>query len=304
MAESYHELVSAGRAPWKEPELFLALHAFVGSGAISDPAALEAIRFHLHRAVQPPVEWCRPFLRSPVLRSELYRYDRARSATISLSRLRNGGPVVIPAAAGLFADMLDETVYPSLDVDADESVCSQLEDAFDIIDRFRPGLLRDIVSTVSVVALVGDFGRPGFSCRTRYYGGIFINPEYENGHSLAETIIHEYLHLKLWLWWTFEPVAAQAALEVETDSPVTGRRRQVGVMLQAYLIYAQCIEFYAWAVRDGRFGDIAWPRARLNWLIERAPVLRDALSDVLSKEKTATRMIGAINDAMQPYRMA
>ena len=108
---------------------------------------------------------------------------------------------------------------------------------------------------MSVIALVGDFGRPGFSCRTRYYGGIFINPEYENGHWLAETIIHEHLHLKLWLWWTFEPVAAQAALEVEIDSPVTGRRRQVGAMLQAYLIYAQCIEFYAWAVRDGGFGD-------------------------------------------------
>jgi hypothetical protein len=157
---------------------------------------------------------------------------------------------------------------------------------------------------VSVIALVGDFGRPGFSCRTRYYGGIFINPEYENGHWLAETIIHEHLHLKLWLWWTFEPVAAQAALEVEIDSPVTGRRRQVGAMLQAYLIYAQCIEFYAWAVRDGGFGDIAWPRARLNGLTERAPILGDALSDVLSKEKTATRMIGAINNRMQPYRMA
>jgi hypothetical protein len=52
------------------------------------------------------------------------------------------------------------------------------------------------------------------------------------------------------------------------------------------------------------FGDIARPRARLNWLIERAPILRDALSDVLSKEKTAARMIGAINDGMQPYRMA
>jgi hypothetical protein len=52
---------------------------------------------------------------------------------------------------------------------------------------------------VSVIALVGDFGRTGFSSRTRYYGGIFINPEYENGHWLAETIIHEHLHLKLWL---------------------------------------------------------------------------------------------------------
>jgi hypothetical protein len=57
-------------------------------------------------------------------------------------------------------------------------------------------------------------------------------------------------------------------------------------------------------VRDGGFGDIAWPRARLNGLTERAPILGDALSDVLSKEKTATRMIGAINDGMQPYRMA
>jgi hypothetical protein len=132
----------------------------------------------------------------------------------------------------------------------------------------------------------------------------FHQSRIRNGHPLAATIIHEHLHLKLWLWWTFEPVAAQAALEVEIDSPVTGRRRQVGMMLQAYLIYAQCIEFYAWAVRDGGFGDIEWPRARLNWLIERAPVLRDALSDVLSGEKAATRMIGAINDGMQPYRMA
>ena len=123
---------------------------------------------------------------------------------------------------------------------------------------------------MSVIALVGDFGRPG---------------------SAAEQD-------------TTEPVAAQAALEVEIDSPVTGRRRQVGVMLQAYLIYAQCIEFYAWAMRHREFDDIAWARARLNQLIERAPVLRDALSDVLSKEKTATRMIGAINDGMQPYRKA
>ncbi len=299
--ESYRELVSAGREPWKEPELFLALHAFLWGDALSDPTALEAIRFHLECELEPPARWRRSFLRSPVLRGEVYRYDRVRSATIRLPRLRKGGPIVIPATAKLFADMLDESVYPNVDVEADESLSSRLDCAFNLIDQFRADLLLEILRTVSVIALVGDFGRPGFSCRTRYYGGIFINPGYENGNALAETIIHEYLHLKLWLLWISEPVASRAKLEVVINSPVTGRSRQAGVMLQAYLIYAQCVEFYAWAVHNRVFGNEAWARRRLNWLVERMPALRDNLISVFSQEQTAMLMIQAIDERMHSY---
>lgn len=299
LQELYTELVSAGKTPWKEPELFLALYSLVESDNISDLSMLETVRFHLDCNLKAPPTWRRSYLRSPILRSKLYRFDGGVSTAIDLRAARIGGPTLIPVLSGLFDDIFDGGLYPNVQIDVVESTYLEFNSSFDIIGRVCPELLQDILSTVNVVAVVGDFGRAGFSCRTKYYGGIFINPEYQHGNLLPETIIHEYLHLKLWLWWTFEPICSHETLAVEIASPMTGERRSAGVMLHAYLIYAQCIEFYLLASRRNIFERNEWYDKRLKLLFNRVPILRDTLADVFCAEKAARRMIEVIDERLQ-----
>jgi len=298
LQELYTELVSAGETPWKEPELFLALNALVQSDT-SDLFMLETIRFHLDCNLRPPSTWGRRYLRSPILRGKLYRYDGVAPTAMDLRVVRTGGPMLIPVLAELFDDMLEGEIYQNAYMDIIERTYSKFSSSFDMIGRVFPELLQDILSTVNVIALVGDSGPPGFSCRTKYYGGIFINPEYEHGNLLPESIIHEYLHQKLWLWWTFEPIGSHEALAVEIVSPVTGRRRSAGVMLHAYLIYAQCIEFYLWANRRNILEPDEWHDKRLSLLMNRIPALRDGLANVFRTEKDAMRMIDVVDECLQ-----
>ena len=304
LQEIYADLWSLGAAPWKEPELFLALYALVESFDAPDSFILKAIRFHLVRDLEPPREWRGQYLRSPVLRGKLYRFVDNSSTPMDLPKLRRGGPVLVPVVPGLYFDALNIELYPESKITLSSALCTKIESSLDMIGRFSPALLDDILGTVNVVALVGDIGRPGFSCRTKYYGGIFVNPQYEQGDSLAETIMHEYLHLKLWLLWTFEPVCSDEASVVEIISPITGQRRSTGVMLHAYLIYAQCIEFYLWADREKAGGNAEWNKNRLNHLLDRTLILRDSLASALVEEKSAMEMIDAIDAGLRSRMVA
>lgn len=300
LQEIYADLWSLGAAPWKEPELFLALYALVENFDVPEALILlRVIRFHLIRDLEPPREWRGQYLRSPVLRGKLYRFIDNSSTPIDLPKLRRGGPVLVPVVPGLYFDMLNSELYPESKVPLCGELCAKVESSLDMIGRFSHALLDEILRTVNVVVLLGDMGHSGFSARTKYYGGIFVNPQYEHGDSLAETIIHEYLHLRLWLLWTFEPVCSDEASSVEIMSPMTGERRSVDVMLQAYLIYAQCIEFYLWADREKAGGNAEWNKNCLNHLLGRTPILRDALASVIVEEKSAMQMIDAIDAGLQ-----
>jgi hypothetical protein len=299
LQEIYVDLCSLGAAPWKEPELFLALYALVESFNAPEALILRVIRFHLLRDLEPPREWRGQYLRSPVMRGKLYRFVNDSSTPIDLPKLRRGGPVLVPVVPGLYFDMLSSELYPKSNIPLSNELCTKVEASLDMIGHFSSTLLDDILRTVAVFALVGDMGRPGFSARTKYYGGIFLNPLYERGDSLAETIIHEYLHLKLWLLWTFEPVCSDKVSAVEITSPITGQRRSIDVMLQAYLIYAQCIEFYLWADLVKAGGNAEWNKDRLNHLLDRTPILRDVLASAVVEEKSAVQMIDAIEAGLR-----
>jgi hypothetical protein len=299
LQEIYADLRSLGAAPWKEPELFLALFALVENFNAPEALILRVIRFHLIRDLEPPREWPGQYLRSPVLRGKLYRFVDDTSTPMDLPKLQRGGPVLVPVLPGLYFDALNSELYPESMTPLSRDLCTKIESSLDTIGHFSPSLLDDILRTVNVVALIGNIGRPGFSVRTKYYGGIFLNPEYEHGDSLAETIMHEYLHLKLWLLWTFEPVCSDEASAVEIISPITGQRRSVGVMLHAYLIYAQCIEFYLWVNRVKTGGNAKWNKNRLNHLLDRTPILRDALASAVVQEKSAMQMIDAIDAGLR-----
>jgi hypothetical protein len=299
LQEIYADLRSLGAAPWKEPELFLALYALVESFNAPDALILRAIRFHLIPDLEPPREWRSQYLRSPVLRRKLYKFVDDGSTPMDLPKLRRDGPVLVPVVPGLYFDALNSELYPESKIPLSSELYAKIESSLDMIGHFSPALLDDIIRTVNVIAIVGDMGRPGFSARTKYYGGIFVNPQYEHGDSLAETIMHEYLHLKLWLLWTFEPVCSDEVSAVEIISPITGQRRSAGVMLHAYLIYAQCIEFYLWANRIQAGGNAEWNKNRLDHLLDRMPILRDALVSAVVDEKSAMQMIDAIDAGLR-----
>ena len=162
LQEIYADLWSLGAAPWKEPELFLALYALVESFDAPDSFILKAIRFHLVRDLEPPREWRGQYLRSPVLRGKLYRFVDNSSTPMDLPKLRRGGPVLVPVVPGLYFDALNIELYPESKITLSSALCTKIESSLDMIGRFSPALLDDILGTVNVVALVGDIGRPGF----------------------------------------------------------------------------------------------------------------------------------------------
>jgi hypothetical protein len=150
--------------------------------------------------------------------------------------------------AGLFRDLLGADLYPEVPSSrADGDLLRDVEEALELVRLYDPSLHADVRRCFSVLVLTTDFGtvRSSFNLRLRYLGGLFLNPFHETPLGLAEGLVHEYYHQRLWHWWWDEPLEGLPGEHVEVTSPITGRRRPVPVMTHALLIYAALEEFHA-----------------------------------------------------------
>jgi hypothetical protein len=198
---------------------------------------------------------------------------------------------------GLFRDLIGADLYPdepSSRTDAD--LLRDVADALDLVRRYDEGLYAEMCRCFSVLVLTTDFGtvRSSFNLRLRYVGGLFLNPFHETPLGLAEGLVHEYYHQRLWHWWWLEPLAGLPGEDVQVTSPITGRRRPAPVMTHAFVIYVALAEFHATLARrlDGDARRAAEARsARLSAGI--GP-LGEALRQVVSAPSRAADLLDLV----------
>jgi HEXXH motif-containing protein len=201
----------------------------------------------------------------------------------------------LPFVTGLYSEFLDESLYASRDSVYCSDVIPSIDRALLRIKRYSGPLFQDLCKTVRLIVITNDIGRPCYSCRTAYYGGIFINPSFANGLQIAESLIHEFLHQKFWLWWAYDPLASQERLNRLIVSPITGMTRTVEVMLQAALIYRECLSFYAWALQNEPLKE------EESWTARRVAHLETglkALYPILKSEAGSEGRVAAFLDAI------
>jgi hypothetical protein len=149
---------------------------------------------------------------------------------------------------GLFRDLLGADLYPDEPSSRPhDELMHDVAEAFDLVRRYDEGLHDELCRCFSVLVLTTDFGtvRSSFNLRLRYVGGLFLNPAHETPLGLAEGLVHEYYHQRIWHWWWDEPLDGLPGEDVLVTSPITGRRRPVPVMTHALVIYIALAQFHA-----------------------------------------------------------
>src|SRR5690606_23783957 len=79
-----------------------------------------------------------------------------------------------------------------------------------------------------------------FNLRLRFPGAVFLNPFTVGAPGLAEGLLHEYLHQRMWLWWELCPPTGLPDWQRSIHSPMSGQTRPLVTMLQAAVIF-RCV---------------------------------------------------------------
>ncbi len=199
---------------------------------------------------------------------------------------------------GLFRDLLGADLYP--DVPAarpDEDLLQDVEAALQRVRLHDEALHAEVQRCFSVLVLTTDFGtvRSSFNLRLRYVGGLFLNPFHETPLGLAEGLVHEYYHQRLWHWWWNEPLQGLPGEDVQVVSPITGRQRPVPVMTHALVIYTALAGFHADLAGRLDGAERAAAEARAQRLAGGIGPLRDALRQAVPPGTRAAELLDLVD---------
>lgn len=151
--------------------------------------------------------------------------------------------------------------------------------AVDLLERYSPEIaadLRDVIRTVVLVPDLRDARQWSYNLRLAYFGAVFVNAFAVERHGMAEALMHEYFHQRLWQWWTYERPSGLPPESVLIRSPITNREKPAIVMLQALLIYVSAQRLYA----DVASGDESLTPEERRWVEQRASSLSAAIPDL------------------------
>jgi hypothetical protein len=208
----------------------------------------------------------------------------------------------------LFEDFVPTSLYPRVhSCDSPQRFISQVGGALSQISRYDDSLLEDLSRVVSWVVLTPDFGdskRWSYSFRLGFFTGVFVNAYRCNEYGLAEGLIHEYYHLRLWQWWYFEPLVGLPDEDRTIVSPVSERTRSVAVMTQALLIYIELIRYYAWSLCDDRADKEGFRGTRLKTLGSALPSLLEQLTRYAPEDSSFERLLGVASAEWEETKRA
>jgi hypothetical protein len=205
-------------------------------------------------------------------------------------------PVLMPRT-GLFRDLVPSNLYLDAPPPDRGELLAKVEAAAPLIREHSEALWDDVVAAVRCLVLVpplDDAKQWSYNLRLSYFGAIFVDAFAVGAHGVAEAIVHEYFHQRLWQWWDHEPPSGLPPEDRVVVSPVTGRPKPARVMLQALLIYAAAQRLNADLAareRGASEAESAWSERRSAELGRALPGLRDVLLDCLDEDTTAGRIV-------------
>jgi HEXXH motif-containing protein len=202
---------------------------------------------------------------------------------------------------GLFNDVAGDLYNATPSPVRAEALVTVADEALAIIGAYSDQLYHGILETVRTIAFTSDDHQVtrSFSMRTAYPGGVFsarCDPI-----ALAENIIHEYYHCRLWTWWLIERPQDLPGDDISITSPVTGMSRPVATMMHAALIYFSLIDFYRVLCRDiDKASDCTQRRfceGRLQQLERGAPAVLHSLRNMLQDRPESLRFVDIVAQA-------
>jgi hypothetical protein len=214
------------------------------------------------------------------------------------------GSVLLPHP-GLFSDLLEPHLYPDGDDPYEAVVLLETTTAgLALLARFEPEVAEDFARVVQRIVLTPDLGddlRWSYNLRLAYFGAVFVNPFRVGVAGMAESLLHEYVHQRLWQWWAFEPPDGLPGFETTVLSPVTERPKPAPVMVQALVIYVAVHRLLAAAlVADGL------PPAERDGVEERVarlrraiPILHGRLREVVPAGSSVARLLGLARERFE-----
>lgn len=210
---------------------------------------------------------------------------------------------------GLFNDILDPDVYPPCSTPPEPGwLLGRLERALSILRSWSLPLVGDLDRAVTTIVLLPDWPeehipegelRWSYNLRFRYFGGIFLNLFRTDELGIAEGLLHEYCHQRMWHWWELEKPSGVPSPEAQITSPVTGTTKAACVMVHALLIYTAAEDLYRQALEGAlpSVGPVSpFARRRAARLHAAIPVLHERLREHVPPGTVIRAFIDGLRD--------
>jgi hypothetical protein len=288
---------------WNNPELYPHLHRVLRArdGQSDTSRTLKALEGHLGlREVSADLFTHRYFRRNRPLPATFELADgRVKEAPEAIIAKDPGFPLLYGPVPHLFDDVVGgRATYDGspLPVSPDE-IRRTVGDAERLLGRYDATLHNGFTEAVGSLAITGGWSladRASYSSGSNYTGEIFTTLCPGAPTLLGESLIHEYYHQRLWLWWLIEAPSDLPGREVVMVSPVSGQERPVQVMMHALLIYMSLVDYYRWAERASDDLDGASIRRRWRTLEAGATELLAALRKALAERSASLRFVDAV----------
>lgn len=285
------------------PELYMRVtDIIVGSDEFAWCRSMQQLRVHLGMADASTLD-IEPgqYLRLVHTSGWTYWRQPGRSEPLKLKahlNLEGVHAVLYPPRDNLFNDLLSTRFYPPVSTTFMVNQLKDLvQDAAAILRSYSEELYDDFNRAISVIGLTADLRdeqRWSFSCRLRYFGGMFVNPYNIPVCGVVEAMIHEYYHQRLWQWWAYDDDYSISE-EVVVVSPMTGNTRSVSVMMQALLIYTSILNFYIAYYELGGTSR-KWIYNRIQNLRNAIPSLYRLLEEACKAHTSPHRFLRAVFD--------
>ena len=295
---------------WGNPEVHAPLMA-LGDRCPSEAAVDRQLRRLEVLAGEVPVS-------APGNQDGIYRLDHLGQGVVE----RRGGKVTPRLATwshpdgtliylpvpGLFRDLpFPEDYLPEHPAGDYQLAIERYHVARNWLDRVAPKVSSDFREVISGVALLPPV--PGaeepptqaqwsFNLRLRYRGVLFVNPFSVGVPALAEALLHEYIHQRMWLWWELDSPTGLPQKRERMVSPISGRSRPAITMIQGLMIF-RCVTTLHERLLE--LGDLSpqeqtWCAQRHERLRVAVPQLVDALRGRLPDASEARRIVDLVAD--------
>jgi hypothetical protein len=275
---------------WRNPELYPHLTRILRARDIESDCEshLLALEGHLGlREVNAQVFTHRYFrLRGPLPQTFELVDGQIRRLPNAILMNDEDFPLVYRPVPHLFDDVVGGTAtYDGSPLPIPPSKIEQIvRDAADVLRQYDIELYRGFTEAVGTLAITGEWNlgnRSSYSTGSIYTGGIFTSLCENSPIMLVESLIHEYYHQRLWLWWLIEAPADIPDRGVTMVSPISKQVRAVQIMMQALLIYVSLTDYYRWADRvfaeQSDWTGMRW-RNLQSGTVELLSMLRQALA--------------------------
>lgn len=297
--------------PWRNPEVYcqIALLAQTASNGNSSKT-MDALRVHSGLIDPEAADLADGIWRLAHLNGTIYLVEGGERRDLSghiVARIDSFPGLVFLPFPGLFADLIEPSLYPSTTDPFDRSeLLATLGAALDLLADYSPELISDLKRVIQTIVLVPNIGneqRWSYNLRLAYFGAIFINPFVVGREGIAEALIHEYYHQRFWQWWAYDPPDGLPREDLLINSPVTQRAKPARVMLQAFVIYTAVHMFYVDRMINNPSPDphsAKWSADRIELLAPAIVELHKSLRGAIPKNTRA----GAMLDYVWEYSQA